>query len=400
MGKPTKAQISYEVGEGEESVTTTLRFHSVLAEEHEITTEVTKFPVQSGFNISNNAIKKNRKITISGVVSNHLIIGAEEFHEYGGNNSRVMLSALKDLVRQGVPCEVDTNLGSYSPVIFTKFKTKQMAGKTDIMEFTMMGEEVQLGTTVNKTAPTLLVFVPLTDAERAARVDELLAAGLEVPEEAEITQAQVDMNESFQVETTNTNGETSITTYEKDGYDHTSKVYSHKVHTSDTDVATSDPVTYLNWFAIMQEEANINALPDVDLAAGASTATACLSDGLIGIALDEADSLIDTAVGELTKSIYGAAYGIFGVNGDTGLGQTLLALGVDCLVAGAIGSVDPDLNEDDFQDNDIPTADDALEGAASIGDEVATNTLGIAAPTTLTKISPPSGDVSFFGDLI
>ena len=53
-----------------------------------------------------------------------------------------------------------------------------------------------------------------------------------------------------------------------------------------------------------------------------------------------------------------------------------------------------------FNDNSFPTPDDALEGAASIGDGLATDVLGVAAPTTLTKITPAGADVSFFGDLL
>jgi hypothetical protein len=394
MGRPTKAQIKYMVGDGGDAVESILRFHSVIAEEHEVTTEITKFPVQSGFNVSNHAIKKNRKVTISGLISNHLIIGAEEFHEYGGNNTKIVFGTLKDLVRRATPCEVNTNFGDYTPVIFNKFKTKLMAGKTDVMEFTMMGEEVQLGLTANATLPTLLVFTPLTDAERIARVEELAAVGLEVPEEAVVTQAPVDFNESFQVETTNLNGETSITTYDKVAYDPTTKAYSHEVHTSDTDVASADPEEHMNWFGMLQEETGI------DLEAGAATFSACLVDGDTGLALEAGEELIETALGDLKKSTYGAAYGLFGVNGGHSIGQVLLSLGVDCLVAGAIGSVDPELNPDDFQENDIPTFDEALEGAASIGDSVVSSTLGVAAPTTLTKISPPSGETSFFGDLL
>lgn len=400
MGKPTKAQIKYMVGEGDNAAESVLRFHSVVAEEHEITSEITKFPVQSGFNISNTAIKKNRKVSVSGVVSNHLIVGSQEMHEYGGNNSKVMFETLKNLVRQATPCEVNTNLGDYTPVIFNKFKTKQMAGKTDIMEFTIFGEEVQLGLTVNQTTPTLLVFKPLTAAERAARVDELVKVGIVVPPEAEVSETTWDVNESCQVETTGTNGETSITTFEKIGYDHTSKTYQHQMHTSDTAVAEAAPTTYINWFALMQEEANMTLLPDIDLEAGASTAASCLVDGASGLVQDAASNLVNTAVGELTKSIYGAAYGLFGVNGDTGFGQTLLALGVDCLVAGAIGSTDPSVNPESFDDNPWPTSDDVLEGAASQGDSVITDTLGVAAPTTLTKISQPSGGTSFLGDLL
>lgn len=405
MAKLEKAQITYKVGEGDSAVESVIRFHSVISEEHEVTTEITKFPVQSGFNVSNHAIKKNRKVTITGVVTNHLIVGAEEFHEYGGNNSRVMFSTLKALVRGAVPCDVVTNYDSYSPVIFTRFKTKLQAGKTDVMEFTMIGEEVQLGTTINGTSPSLLVFTPLTAEERQARIDELTSVGLTVAPDAVISEAPVDFNESFQVETTATNGETILVTYDKTGYDPTTKVYSHEVNTSDTAVAAASATVALNWFRILQEEkaldaGEISALPDIDLAAGASTAGACLVDGLVGLGLDFVDDTINTALGELKKSIYGAVYGVMGVNGDKGFGQVLMALGVDCLVAGAIGSVDPTLNEEDFQDNNIPTWDEAVEGAASIGDSVATDTLGVAAPTTLTKISAPDGSTSFFGDLI
>lgn len=424
MSKPDKAQITYYVGEGDGAVAQVIRFHSVIAEEHDVTTEVTKFPVQSGFQISNHAIKKNRKISITGVVTNHIIVGAEEGHEYGGNNSRVMYDTLKNIVRGAFPCEVVTNYGNYNPVIFTRFKTRLQAGKTDVMEFTMTGEEVQLGTTINSTTPTLLTFKVLTAAERAARVDELAAVGIQVADDAVVSEASVDFNESFQVETTGTNGQSQVMTYERDSYDPTTKKYSHTVHTSDTDIATAEPTTYINWFAMMQEEAAYKAgksletgslssvganalpeagasfLPDVDLAAGASTTAACLTDGLIGLGTDITEGYINTALGELRQTIYGAAYGIFGVNGDQGFGQVLLALGVDCLVAGAIGSVDPTLNADDFQDNSIPTTDQALEGAASIGDSVVTDTIGVAAPTTLTKISSPSGGTSFFGDLL
>ena len=398
MGKPTKAQITYKVGEGDSAVESTLRFHSVVSEEHEVTTEVTKFPVQSGFDISNHAIKKNKKVTIQGIISNHLIVGATEMHEYGSNNTRVMFSTLQQLVRQATPCEVVTNYGNYSPVIFTKFKTKLMAGKTDSMEFTMSGQEVQLGLTLNQTAPTLLTFTPLTDAERAARVEELLAVGIDVPPEAEVSEARCDMSESFQVQSKNSKGETFTTTYEADSYDPTTKAYSHTMHTSDTKVASAPQESSINWFSIMQEEAA--EIPSIDVMAGASTATACLVDGTTGLINETAEDYIDTAVGSLRKSAYGAVYGIVGVNGDQGFGQVLMSLGIDCLVAGAIGSVDPSLNEEDFQENSFPTADEALEGAAAIGDGVATDTLSVAAPTTLTKITPPSGDAEFFGALL
>ena len=400
MAKPDKAQITYKVGEGDDTTESTLRFHSVIAEDHSISTEITKFPVQSGFSISNHAIKKNRVVTITGVISNHLVIGAVEFHEYGGNNSRLMFSTLKDLVRGAIPCDVVTNYGNYSPVIFTKFKTKLQSGKTDIMEFTITGEEVQLASTVNGTTPNLLVFTPLTETERKARVEELIAAGLEVPQEAVITTANVDFNESFQLETIGSNGKKSVMTYEKTSYDPTLKVYSHNVHTSDTEVAKSEGGTAINWFQIMQEEAEVLALPNLDLSAGASTASACLKDELTKLAAEEADDFIETSLGNLKKSVYGAVYGAFGVNGDQSFGQVLLSIGLDCFVAGAVGSVDSSLNPDDFNETTLPTVDEALGGATNIGNTIFSDTLTVSAPSTITKISLPETNTNFFGDLI
>lgn len=397
MASPDKAQIAFMVGEGEDAKESILRFHSVITEEHEISSEVTKFPVQSGFSISNHAIKKNRKVTISGAISNHLIVGSEEFHEYGGSNTRIVFGTLKALVREATPCEVLTNFSTYTPVIFTKFKTKLQAGKTDVMEFTMTGEEVQLATTVNQTTPTLLVFTPLSDEEREARVDELLSIGLTVPEGATISEAKVDLNESFQTETKGANGETFITTYERSSYDPTSKTYYHKVHTSDTEVAEEASSDGINWYGMMQEE---QALPDIDLEAGAATFSACLADGLVGLATDIAEEEISTSLGKLKQSIYGAAYEVFGVKGDESLGQVLLTLGLDCLVAGTIGTVNNDITSDVYQDSTIPTIDQMVEGAASIGDSIVNETLGIAAPTTITKISSTGGSTSFFGDLL
>ena len=235
MARPDKAQITYNVDTAE----TVLRFHSVVTEEHEVSTEITKYPAMTGFDVSTHAVKKNRRVTIQGLISNHLVIGSEEFHEYGGKNTSIVFDTLKEPVRQAVPCEVLTNLGSYTPVIFTKFKTKQQAGSTDIMDFTITGEEIQLGGGTNSTAPTLLVFTPLTGEERATRVAELLEAGLEVADEDVVSVSQVDMNESFQLETIGTNGKKFITTYQRDSYDYTSKVYSHLIHTGDISVAPS-----------------------------------------------------------------------------------------------------------------------------------------------------------------
>ena len=206
-----------------------------------------------------------------------------------------------------------------------------------------------------------------------------------------ITVAQVDFNESFQVETTATNGDTILITYDKVSYDDTTKTYQHEVCTSDTDLVEGEEESGLNWFSIIKEDYG------VDLQAGAMTASACLSDGAVGLATSFAEDTVDTSLGKLKKTVYGAAYGILGVNGDKSYGQVLLALGVDCFVAGATGTTNTEVNADSFNDNPMPTWESALEGASSKGNAIATDTLGVAAPTTLTKIASPSGTANIFG---
>lgn len=401
MSKPDKAQITYKVGESD----SVLRFHAVIAEEHEITSEVTKYPAMTGFDISTHAIKKNRKVTIRGMVSNHVILGAEEAHDYGGKNTAIVFDTLKNLVRGAVPCEVLTNLGTYDPVIFTRFRTKQQAGMTDAMDFTLIGEEIQLGNSVNSTAPKLLIFTPVPEAEREARIEELEEAGLEVPPEAILTETQVDFNESFAFEETGANGEKFTTTYVKDGFDPSTNSYSHSVHTSEMDVAEPTTSGSFNWFGFLGDEDVIAEVVDPEeefnATAALSTAGACLEDGAKGLLFDATNNYVNSALGYLKQTTYGLSYELFGVAGNASAGQVLLALGVDCLVAGAVSGSDPTvLGSEDFQDNNFPSSEEALAGAAGIGDGIVTSSLSAAAPTTLTKISNPAGETSFFGDLL
>jgi len=400
MAKPDKAQITYEVDSGGTKTETVLRFHTVIAEEHEASADITKFPVQSGFSISNHTVKKNRRVTIRGAVTNHQIVGAEEFHEYGGgNSSRIMYSALRELIRQSVICKVQTNLTTYDPVVFTKLKTKQQVGSTDIMDFTLTGEEVQLGSTVNQTTPTLLVFTPLTDQQREARIDELKKANIPVSEGVIISEAAYDPNESFQIETKGVNGKNSITTFEKTGYDPVTKAYSHKVHTSDVDVAEPTEDKAFNWVQLLSDPES--ALPDIDLPFGASAVSPCLVGDGISLVREEVTEVVDTALGTLTKSVYGAIYGAFGVNGDRSFGQKVLSLGVDCFISGATGdnvSVDP--MSENFIGKKIPTAEEALEGAAEIGNSISDGTAGKSVKSTITKISGHFGESGFFGDIL
>ena len=394
MAKPDKAQITYDVN-GTESI---LRFHSVISEEHEVSTEITKFPTQAGFVVSNTAIKKNRRITISGIVSNTVLETALEDYQYSTstNNSRWMFDALRVLVRNAVPCKVLTNLGTYEPVIFNRFKTKQAAGMTDAMTFTIMGEETQIGGGINSTTPTPLIFTPLSVEEREAKVEELLKAGV-IVEDQEISVARLAMGESFVIDTINNSGEPIQVTYEFSNYDAATGKYNYVVHTTDTAVHSAEPTGSFNMIAMLKEEAE---LPSVGLLAGVATASACLVDSSEGLAKGIASETINTAIGELTESVYGAIEDNFGFTTGSEYGDLLVGLAIDCCVVGAIGSIDPDLNLDNFQDSDLTTVDDVLNQAASKGDESVSGGLSVITPTTLTKISGGTGRTPFLGDLI
>ncbi len=378
MAKPEKAQIKYNVvvdtsnasGESSELVEKTIRFHSVISEEHEVKSEITKFPIQEGFNISNHAIKKNRLVTISGIVTNTQIADAEEFYEYGKNNQKVMFETLKELVRQATVCDVTTNLGRYNPVIFTKFKTKQMQGMTDAMTFTMYGEEVQLATTVNNSTPTLVVFKKLEDQKRDARVQELIEAGIHPADDAVISEGTVDINNSFAVDTVNKSGKAYQCTYEKIDYDYTTDEQVYILHTSDTDVVEESVSSELNIFEFNKDVSDVN------------TAAACLTEGLVRVGLDSVSNDINTAQGKLRKTVYGAATKVFGLKGSRNFGQVLLGMAVECFVIGSTG--------EDIVDRAVdstPTVDDVILGAVSIGNEVTSDNRGRVTTTTITKIS-------------
>ncbi len=397
MAKPDKARIIYEVN----GVESELRFHSVIAEEHEASNEITKFPVQSGFNVSNHAIRKNRVVSITGVVSNHQIVGAEEFNSYDDSNNvvRLVFEVLKDIVRGAIPCEVVTNFGKYNPVIFTRIKTRLAAGKTDVMEFTIRGEEVQLATTINGNKPTLLVFTPLSNSDKEARVIELAAAGIDVPEGAVLSETSVNLEESFQVESVDDLGNTSITTYEKVATDLTSESVSHLVSTTITDLTdcvdtSGASISNLNLFAVNQAE---SSLPNNSSTSGASTVSSCITGGTRDFVSDAVEDTVCTALGELQKSAYGAMYSITGVNGNQSAGQALLGVGVDCVVAGVTGSDLAPLSDMLNMEN-LVSVDQVLEGASNLGANLLDSASGNIS-TVLTKISPPTQSSSFLGDL-
>jgi hypothetical protein len=382
--QPSKAQISYK----DDGVVSLLRFHTIVSEEHEVTSEVTKYPVQTGFDVSSHVIKKNRKVSISGVISNVILTTSKENYIYSDtNNSRAMFLLLEGLVKSGVRCKVVTNLDVYTDVVFTKFKTKQGAGTIDSLHFTISGEEVRTVSTQGTTVPTPVRFEPISEEARIAKLEELLGYGIKVAEGAQISEAVVDMYQSFAIDGTNAAGFAVRTTYELVGVNETTGSHDFKVHTDDLGLTAGDAPTALNLFSMVTDSPIV------------TVASACLADGLVGIANEVIDDTIDTAFGKLESTIHGALIKTFNLqSGDDGVGQQLVNLALECVIAGGFGAAGL-VSESDFQQNDLKSVDDIIAGAAVQGDKTINSTIDLTAPNVLTKISEESTP-SFVTDLI
>jgi len=390
-----KAYIKFKLNK-EDAEYTQIRFHSVIFEDHEVKNDITKFPVQSGFDVSNHSIKRNRKVSLNAIITDTQMLLSSQFFEYSAtSNSKAVYDVLKQLVRKAIPCIVVTNLTEYEPVLFTHFKTKQESGMTDAMNFTLQGEEVQLATTTNGTTPTELVFTPVPAEERAAKLEELRQAGYDVAEEAGISIANVDLKDGWAMSTTTPAGIPSKITYEPSALDDATGEFSYECSIS-PDGTVSDTET-----GGIIEGGTLSS----QLQNGANVFGNCLVEQAVDLGTEVVEDTITTAVGDLKKSVYGGLYEILGVNGNRSFGQKLLAMGLDCFIVGATATGVDDtgasvITPNQF-DTDLPTVDDALVGAARHGDGLATDGLSQASPTTITKLSGSStGSTSFFGDLI
>lgn len=388
MSEVTRATIIY--GEGEEK--TTLRFHTIIVEDHEVSTDISKYPAQTGRVISNNSVKKNRVVSIEGIVTDTQMFNADNFDDYGGNPSYVskaIFNTLNALVRESIPCKVQTNLGVYDPVIFTSFKTNQKSGSTAVLHFTITGEEVQIGDVLNRPPPKPVVFEKVaSDAER-----ERLITEYNIDKDAQIFTGKVMMGESFSMTTVDEAGEVMETTYEYKSYDPVKEEYQYAIHTTNV---TEDGFT--NDESGAQSSGGAFGLPDGGLSKGVSVVSACLVENVKGLVTNELDGYIDTAFGPLIDSIYGAYYGVVGVNGNQTAGQRLLGLGVDCFIAGAVGGANGTITADQY-DSEFPSVDDVLDGAQRQGDRQIDKAGSVLAPSTLTKITQASESTSTLGSV-
>lgn len=384
MTKPTKAAVTYSTGSGASAVESTLRYHSVVVEEHEIKSEVTGFPAQTGFVVSNHAIIKNDKISITGIVTDTPIVGTETFHQFGLDNKKIAFATMRKLVRNATPCRVQTNLGVYENVIFTSFKTKTDKDWVNAMQFRFSGEAIQPSQSKDSTTPALVVFSTLSDTARDASVAALEAVGFDVSNTATLSTATVDLGGSFSIESFNSAGLPITSVFENIGRDAATGKQKFKLHTSDIMTAIADvedrAISTITTYA---DNVDLPELPDVGLSKGASEAAACLADRAIDSVSSRASGYINTSAGYLKESIYGALSGIILLDTDANFGQLLPTFGTGCNVLSAVG-LPGDLDELS-EATGLPTVEEAVAAAAEVGTDVAFNAI-----TTITRITQPT----------
>lgn len=391
MLKKTPVSISYEATSG---ATENVRFHAVMSEAHQASSEVTKYPTQLGYNVSNTAIRKNNVVTLVGIVTNTVLQDQDPDDFNSTDNSALMFKILRGLVNNSTPCKVVTNLGVYNRVIFDKFRTKQEAGSMDSLKFTLSGQEVQTSNSANKAAPNRVEFTKLLDEELLAKVDELSDAGFQIPTGADISTALVDLGSDFIVATENAVGDLIDTTYISQGYDAITDSFNYLVHTDAVEMFLPDDGEF-DFFSLIGDL--------VDVSAGVTAAGACLSSGGNRLVGNTVDDLIETAMGKFTNSTYGIKFEAmsFLSNGDPvggkNFGQSLIGLGVDCIIAGGTESV---AGAEKVLNSSLPPVSEILSGAVTAGKNAVS---GLGNPTrsvTFNKIAGLAGLDGTFGDAV
>jgi len=212
-----------------------IKFHAVMSESHNASTQVTSYPTQVGFNISDHAIRKNRGVVLEGIVTNTLLKGQSQ-PTYSSNNSKKMFEVLESLVQSAEPCTVNTNLGKYEPVIFTSFETTQKEGVMDSIKFKVTGTEVQIANSVNKSTPIVLVMSEVTGSEKVNFEKILSSSGVVVDKNKKMYKGSMKENEDFTVEVRDSSGKEQKVTYRKEGEHHTIHSTGQKTYTENNKV--------------------------------------------------------------------------------------------------------------------------------------------------------------------
>jgi hypothetical protein len=357
MSTVTPAYIIYTPFGGEEQE---IHFDAIISEDHLTKAEVTKFPVQTGFHVSNHSIRRNRPVSLTGMISNVQIdLGSlEPKTKYGSDPASFIKATLDSLIFSGLTCKVITNLGDYDPVVFTSFSTKQKSGMVDSMEFTISGEEIVIDTRVGFTAPTPITFTKLQGDERSAWITRLAESSVYVGACDEISKGTYDKGQDFILYDEDASGNPVETKYIFIGIDPTSGAEMYEIHVSENSVPTTGSSS--------SSEADIDPCAkkgfESSLIGGLRQISGCLLGEATNIVTDIVEDTIDTAMGKLVKSTRGLFYDtIEFAGGPNSVGGMLMSAGLSCIVRGATGNTDPGIYN---PGESLPTTEQIMSGAS------------------------------------
>lgn len=366
MAKSTPAHIIYKTANGDEQ---TLNFHAVMSEDHKASSQVTKYPVQSGKHISTHAIRENRVITLKGAFSNYgftssaVAVGQDigvlpARPTFGSDTNSAMFEVLESLVQSAQECKVVTNLGIYEPVIFNKFSTQQASGTVDTLNFTISGEEIIKISETSSNAPVPLSFTVLSGPARAAAVFELERQGLFTTPADEISKAEFTVGKDFVISGEDEVGNAVKTTWIYKGRDPVPNGKSnYEVHLSESAVEVYGAEESLLDESCCEGKDKEDTFADF-ISAGVDNTADCFVDEVGNLIFNEAEELYATAIGDLKQSAYGFIYENTPPNA---AGAALLKAGTGCIVQSATGTsqTDPAIAIADS----LPTIDDMITGA-------------------------------------
>jgi hypothetical protein len=371
MAIVTPAHIKY-TPEGDGAKEQILNFDAVIAEDHAAKAKVTKYPVQSGYHVSNHSIRENRIVSLTGLITNvKLFISNEqptnedgsENTNYGSNTnygtdpSRQVKEILESLIHSGFECEVVTNLAVYTPVVFTSFKTQQKAGMVDSMQFTLVGEEI-IKVEADFTAPKPVVFTEVTGTAREVLVEELAAVEIYAGPCDKLSNGSFVDGEDFIITDVDSAGKSTTTTYVFLGRDPTTGVSNYEVHVNTEAVEVVDNSESEAENDPCAEDSFVDSL-----LGGIKQIACCLLDDVTDIALDIVEDTIETAMGDLKRSARGVLYdAVSWAGGPDSVGGMILNAGVACVARGVTQSG----NEGTYLPGEsLPSAGEIMTGAGA-----------------------------------
>ena len=353
LPKVTPAHIFYTPTDG--GVEQRIDFHAVIFEDHQTEAEITKYPVQTGIHVSNHSIRKNRIVSLEGLITNTMIKGAKHAdHDYGLQATNAVKTVMDALINTGTECRVVTNLGTYNPVVFKRFKTKQQKGLVDSMQFNITGEEIIKVDVETGGAANRILFSEVPSIERPAVVEELATAGVVVNDTDKLLQGSAKVGEDFVIKNEEASGVEVETTYKFIGTNPTSGVPIYGIHLGENTV----PVTgYPGQGVPAVLDISVPSVLASARQGGISQVADCLIEEAADITTNFVEDTIDTAMGKLLASGRGSFYDV--TSFDSEYGSALAAAGLGCIIRGVTG------NKSDtpyLPGESLPTTEQIMDG--------------------------------------